>query len=72
MHIIRIFSPFLPLLFCFVVSYFIAELFMNVYGMAIDTVLQCSIVDEDICKREGKPPQYCPEPLKDFYKSIEK
>ncbi len=45
----------------------IGVLFMSVYGMAADTILQCYLVDEAVSKKAGKGgPQRCPESLHNF------
>lgn len=45
----------------------IGVLFMSVYGMAADTILQCYLVDEAISKKKGKGgPQHCPSSLQEF------
>lgn len=65
-------SPLLPCIFFFFISYVISLMFMAVYGMACDTILQCFCVDEDISKSKGKAPQHCPAPLKDLFDSVDK
>lgn len=48
-------------------TYIIGVLFMSVYGMAADTVLQCYLVDEEVSKGIGHGgPQHCPQSLHDF------
>ena len=40
----------------------LAVLFMSVYGMAIDTILQCFLYDEEIQKGRGNSkPSHCPK-----------
>lgn len=57
-------SPFFPLLAVFLYSWMIASLFMNVYELAMDTLLVCFIVDETNQKENGKnAPKYAPEEL---------
>eukprot|EP00445_Apocalathium_hangoei_P011186 CAMPEP_0203874924 /NCGR_PEP_ID=MMETSP0359-20131031/20538_1 /ASSEMBLY_ACC=CAM_ASM_000338 /TAXON_ID=268821 /ORGANISM="Scrippsiella Hangoei, Strain SHTV-5" /LENGTH=1007 /DNA_ID=CAMNT_0050793713 /DNA_START=65 /DNA_END=3089 /DNA_ORIENTATION=- len=41
-------SPFMPVLCFFVVSYEVADLFMSVFGLAVDTSLQCFIACEEM------------------------
>jgi len=53
-------SPFLPLIMYAIMSYIIGMLFMNVFGLAVDTCLQCFIFAE-----ENKPDgDYVPGQLK--------
>lgn len=61
-------SAFMPCLIIFVIGYAVAIIFMSVYGMAIDTILQCFLVDEEIQKGRGNAvPKHCPELLKQFF-----
>lgn len=43
-----------PLVLCFVLSYMLARVFMDVYGTTSITILQCLYVDVDIAGQEGK------------------
>lgn len=47
-------------------------MFMSTYGMAIDTILQCFILDEELNKEKGRAPQYTPELLQDFLSKHDK
>lgn len=48
-------------------------LFMSVYTIAMDTLLQCFIVDETNQKAKGKgKPQWAPEDLADLMDTEEK
>jgi len=41
---------------------------MSVYGMGMDAILQCFLIDEEIQKGRGNvAPAHCPELLKDFF-----
>ncbi len=40
---------------------------MSVYGMSIDAILVCAIVDEKIMLRTHQQPKYMPITLKDFF-----
>merc|ERR1719356_666689 len=42
-------SPVVPVFSYIVVSYIIAKLFMNVFGLAVDTGLQCFLACEEAC-----------------------
>jgi hypothetical protein len=46
-------SPMVPVLLCFMVSYFISTSFMNVYGMTVDSLLLCYCEDKAVNK-EGQ------------------
>jgi len=52
-------SPVLPVLSYFAVSYLIAKLYMNVFGLTMDTVLQCFIAAEEMKNAH----QFAPKPL---------
>lgn len=59
-------------IYCLIVIFFIASciatLFMSVYGMAIDTILQCFLYDEEIAKGRGNAaPEYVPPQLRAFF-----
>lgn len=43
----------MPSLFFIVIALVIASFFMNVYGIGIDTILLCYLIDEEIYKEEG-------------------
>ncbi|CAD8090823.1 unnamed protein product [Paramecium sonneborni] len=49
----NIFSPIAPTFAFVVVSYMIGKMFMNLYGMGVDTLLICYIVDTEMNKNEG-------------------
>lgn len=63
----NLFSPILPTVFCTLIGYFIGTFFMSVYGMGVDTILQCTCLDEELMKKTGKDPNRCPGPLKEFF-----
>mmetsp|Transcript_371 Transcript_371/g.1271 ORF Transcript_371/g.1271 Transcript_371/m.1271 type:complete len:934 (+) Transcript_371:88-2889(+) len=53
-------SPAVPVALYFIMSYFIAQLYMNVFGLATDTMLQCFIATEEM----GGDEDFVPGPLK--------
>merc|ERR1712113_587109 len=58
-------SPLVPVFSYIVVSYIIAKLFMNVFGLAVDTCLQCFLA----CEEGGFGGEdYIPSDLKKFLK----
>lgn len=46
-------NPFVPCLIIALITFVVASLFMSVYEMVIDTVLQCYIADEEISQSKG-------------------
>jgi hypothetical protein len=61
--------PVLPMCVYVIVSYVVAKLYMNVLGLAIDTMLQCFIATEEM--GEGDK-EFVPGPLKSFIDSAPK
>ena len=56
-----------------IIGFIIGMLFMSVYTIAMDTLLQCFIVDETNAKAKGKgKPQWAPEDLADLMDVEEK
>jgi len=49
-----------------VLTYTIGSLFMTVYGMAVDAILHCFLLDEELAKKNGSSPMYTPEHLRNF------
>ena len=39
-----------------VLTYTIGCLFMTVYGMAVDAILHCFLLDEELAKKHGSTP----------------
>ena len=54
-----------------IVSYMIGYLFITVYGMAIDAILHCFLLDEELSKTKGRNPSFTPEYLRDFLDKVE-
>jgi len=61
-----IYSATLPTVAFFIMSYCVAELFMLVYGMAINAILHCYCLDETMHQSNPSLPQYTPDELKKF------
>jgi len=59
-------SPLFPSIVFLLLAYVIASLFMSLYGMAVDTILHCFLLDEELCSKNSRPPQHAPEQLKSF------
>ena len=55
-----------------ILTYTIGSLFMAVYGMAVDAILHCFLLDEELAKKKGHTPAYTPEHLRDFLDSYAK
>jgi len=58
-------SPFVPLMVMLAVAYIVARLYMSVFGLAVDTCLQCFLAVEEM----GVGGDYIPELLKNFVAS---
>jgi len=58
-------SPIFPLIIFIVIGYVMASLVMNVFALAVDSVLQCFVADEELNKASGGA-QCTPEQLKSF------
>ena len=59
-------SPIFPCIVFFLIGYVIASLFMAVYSMAIDTILQCFLADEELNEKYSRPPEHSPPQLRSF------
>merc|ERR1712046_234933 len=60
-------TPVLPMVVYAVMSYLVAKLYMNVFGLSVDTMLQCFIAAEEMGGEEaGK--DFVPGPMKNFVK----
>jgi len=55
-------SPVMPLATYFMISYLVAKLYMNVFGLAVDASLQCYLC----CEENGITEEFVPKDLKDF------
>lgn len=58
-------SPIAPTCVFALISYTVAGLFMSIYEMACDTIIQAFIIDERLHLAE---PEFAPEPLREFMK----
>jgi len=68
----QIYSPLIPTIATAIIASLIALLFMIVYGMSIDTILQCFLLEESLAKKHGQDVQHTPETLKDIMDDIDK
>ena len=46
----KIYSAFIPALLIAIIAYCVGYLFMSVYGMAVDAILHCFLLDEELGK----------------------
>lgn len=46
-------NSFVPLIIFFIVTYVIATVFLSIYSMGADTILQCFLLDEELNKGAG-------------------
>jgi choline transporter-like protein 2/4/5 len=61
-------SPAVPLLIIFMVSYTVGAVFVSVFSVSSNTILQCFLVDTDISEQEGREggAKHRPESLEAF------
>ena len=62
----KIHSPIFPTVVYVLIAYTISGLFMSVYGMACDTILQCFLADEELSAKNRGAPSHSPEILSEF------
>ena len=66
-------SPWVCVAIFVVMGYVVSKLFMNVFGLSVDTILQCFVADEELhSSGGGGGAQYTPEELKVFLKDKDK
>lgn len=59
-------TPVIPMISYIILSYIVAKLYMNVFGLAVDSCLHCFLIAEDL-KRDGETTnEYCPPALARF------
>eukprot|EP00930_Biecheleria_cincta_P099046 TRINITY_DN906_c0_g1_i2.p1 TRINITY_DN906_c0_g1~~TRINITY_DN906_c0_g1_i2.p1 ORF type:complete len:958 (-),score=156.63 TRINITY_DN906_c0_g1_i2:177-3011(-) len=61
-------TPTVPVIIYVFVGYVVGKLFVNVYGLAMDTVLQCFLACEEMGKVEAGEDGYLPSPLRGWLK----
>jgi len=59
----KLYSPITPTIFFALISYLIAKIIMNVYGISADTIIHCFAMDEEI--HDGAA-QHAPQELREF------
>jgi len=63
-------SPYLPLFVVFMIAYMIASIFIAVFEVSSNTILQCYLLDSDIARQSGLAnPNHIPATLKTFFKN---
>lgn len=63
-----LFSPLGIAVFISIIAWFIADMFLGVFGIAISTILQCFVADEEMYPQGS---YYVPDELDSFLKQIE-
>jgi len=66
LHKDEVSSPVLPVLLMIMMGWCSAKLVMNVFGLAVDTVLQCFVADEEMNKDRTEKSECTPEQLGKF------
>lgn len=62
-------APIFPLFITFCLSYLIASVFIAVFDISANTILQCYLLDKEIAGRKGVPdPDHIPPTLDKFFK----
>ncbi len=62
-------SPFLPLFVVFLLSYMIASIFIAIFDVSANTILQCYLMDKEIAAQQGlSDPDHIPPTMTNFFK----
>ena len=67
----EIYSPFIPIVVAGIIGYVMASIFLSIFGFAIDTILQCFLVDETLAG-EGNYGAHRPKTMDVFFKKVSK
>lgn len=59
-------SAFIPSLFIFLFAYVVAAIFIGIFEVSANTILQCFLIDLDIAKQNNLDPKHVPERLAKF------
>ena len=62
-------SPYFPMALIFIFSYGIASVFISVFDVSANTILQCYLIDLDIAKQHNLEPTHVPPTLEKFLRS---
>lgn len=68
----KLHSPWIITGACFMLSATIAVIFMSVYSMSIDTILQCFFLDEELAKSNAGYVGHQPSYIKDLMGDVDK
>ena len=63
-------SPFFPLFMIFLLSYMIASIFIAIFDISANTILQCYLMDKEVQKQLGvvEDPKHVPPTMAKFFK----
>lgn len=61
-------SPLLVAVICFIIAFIVSSIFIRIVETAIDTVLQCFLVDFEMCYHDPSKKPYCTRTLAIFIK----
>jgi solute carrier family 44 (choline transporter-like protein), member 2/4/5 len=59
-------SPIAIALLCFILAFLVATVFLSIVDSAIDTILQCFLVDDELCYNDPDRKPYCTKNLSKF------
>jgi choline transporter-like protein 2/4/5 len=59
-------NPVPPTVICGLIAFAISSLYMSVYGVSCNAIIQCFLMDEIDAKSRGQRARYCPEPLREI------
>lgn len=57
---LRITSPLAPTIISGVIAFAVASIYMSVYGVSCNAIIQCFITDECEAQKQGRSAKYCP------------
>jgi hypothetical protein len=56
---------------CFLIGYLFGDLFLTIYDLACSALLQCMLVDEEVCGKVGNQPgKHRPAGFEKFFKDF--
>lgn len=66
----KVYSPIIPIVLMLLIAYAVSYMFMSIYSIGSDAIIQCYLMDEEIQRdNHSRPPVHCPEELKEFFKN---
>lgn len=57
-------NPLIPTIICGIIGYSIGSLYMSIFGLSSNAIIQCFLIDETINIKKGQRAIYCPGPLR--------